>query len=80
MSFNQRYIEANILIKAIEILPNSIHNTSLSENYRADLIVLLGSLQREQVAIKLHQETFPNQDRRYPIKLNDRQHRFLMGI
>lgn len=79
-SCKQRYVEVDRLLKAITILPEKIQDSSLAERHRADLQTLLTILQMQQSAIEAHQRSFPNQDRGYPIQLNDTQHRFLVGI
>jgi hypothetical protein len=75
-----RYVGAKKLLKAIEILPEKIGDGLLIEKHRVDLEALLVVLQKQQPVIDQHQKSFPNQDRAYPIQLNDTQHRFLLGI
>lgn len=79
-SYQKRYLEAKKLLQAIEILPEKIRDSLLGEKHRADLKILLEVLQKQQLSIQQHQRAFPNQDRGYPIQLNDTQHRFLVGI
>jgi hypothetical protein len=75
-----KYVGANKLLTATDILPERIQDSSLAERHRADLQRLLEVLKKQQLAIQQHQRAFPNQDRNYSIQLNDTQHRFLLGI
>jgi hypothetical protein len=79
-SCKKKYVKARKLLKAIDILPARMQDSSLSEWDRANLQRLLEILQMQKHVIEAHQKAFPDGDRNYPIPLNNTQYRFLIDI